>query len=40
MNVVLKILRFLVESGLLIKSLGKQSKVEQKSKGVHFVECY
>ena len=40
MNVVMKILRFLVESGLLIKGLGKQSKMEQENKGVHFVECY
>ena len=36
MNDIIKIVKFLIESGLLIKGLGKRSKMEQKKKGGGF----
>ena len=40
MNDIMKIVKSLKESGLLIKVLGKQLKLKQKNKKANFSVCY
>ena len=40
MNDIMKIFKFLEESGLIIKAYVKQLKMKQKNKKEDFSECY